>query len=207
MAERTTPADVAAFPRGARTRFAPAPTGFLHLGHVANAIWVWGVAGATDGRVLLRIEDHDRGAQPSGVRGRRCSRTSRGWGSRADDGPDPPVGRRRAVPGGPRTAPRRGPRLRLRLLALDVRGVVARARASVARTRLSGRLPASRARRPGPARGARRRLGTLDGCHRRAVRRRGRRGCRRPADPRSRRELDVRVRGRRRRPAPGRSTW
>ena len=60
MAERTTPADLAAFPRGARTRFAPAPTGFLHLGHVANAIWTWGVARATDGRVLLRIEDHDR---------------------------------------------------------------------------------------------------------------------------------------------------
>jgi len=60
MAERTTPAEIAAFPRGARTRFAPAPTGFLHLGHVANAIWVWGVAGATGGPVLLRIEDHDR---------------------------------------------------------------------------------------------------------------------------------------------------
>lgn len=42
------------------TRFAPAPTGFLHLGHVANAIAVWGVAGALGGRVLLRIEDHDR---------------------------------------------------------------------------------------------------------------------------------------------------
>jgi glutamyl/glutaminyl-tRNA synthetase len=59
-AEPTTPADVAVFPQGARTRFAPAPTGYLHLGHVANAIWVWGVADATDGRVLLRIEDHDR---------------------------------------------------------------------------------------------------------------------------------------------------
>jgi glutamyl-tRNA synthetase/glutamyl-Q tRNA(Asp) synthetase len=43
------------------TRFAPSPTGFLHLGHVANAIWVWGVARALGGRVLLRIEDHDRG--------------------------------------------------------------------------------------------------------------------------------------------------
>ncbi len=43
-----------------RTRFAPAPTGYLHLGHVANAIWVWGTASATGGRVLLRIEDHDR---------------------------------------------------------------------------------------------------------------------------------------------------
>ena len=32
-------------PASARTRFAPAPTGFLHLGHVANAIWVWGTAG------------------------------------------------------------------------------------------------------------------------------------------------------------------
>lgn len=42
------------------TRFAPAPTGFLHLGHVANALWVWGVARAFGGRVLLRIEDHDR---------------------------------------------------------------------------------------------------------------------------------------------------
>ena len=42
------------------TRFAPSPTGYLHLGHVVNAIYVWGVAGACGGRVRLRIEDHDR---------------------------------------------------------------------------------------------------------------------------------------------------
>lgn len=42
------------------TRFAPAPTGWLHLGHVRNAQYVWGVARAVGGRVLLRIEDHDR---------------------------------------------------------------------------------------------------------------------------------------------------
>jgi glutamyl/glutaminyl-tRNA synthetase len=42
------------------TRFAPAPTGHLHLGHVVNALHVWGVADERDGRVLLRIEDHDR---------------------------------------------------------------------------------------------------------------------------------------------------
>jgi len=43
------------------TRFAPAPTGFLHLGHVLNAMEVWKAArGAPGGRVLLRIEDHDR---------------------------------------------------------------------------------------------------------------------------------------------------
>jgi glutamyl/glutaminyl-tRNA synthetase len=47
-------------PEPSWTRFAPAPTGFLHLGHVANAIWVWGLAAVTGSRVLLRIEDHDR---------------------------------------------------------------------------------------------------------------------------------------------------
>jgi glutamyl-tRNA synthetase/glutamyl-Q tRNA(Asp) synthetase len=41
------------------TRFAPSPTGYLHLGHVVNALWVWGVARALGGRVLLRVEDHD----------------------------------------------------------------------------------------------------------------------------------------------------
>ncbi|HUQ44019.1 MAG TPA: glutamate--tRNA ligase family protein [Candidatus Limnocylindria bacterium] len=42
------------------TRFAPAPTGRLHLGHLANAIYVWGLARRFGGWVLLRIEDHDR---------------------------------------------------------------------------------------------------------------------------------------------------
>ena len=42
------------------TRFAPAPTGLLHLGHLVNALYTWGIARSTGGRVLLRIEDHDR---------------------------------------------------------------------------------------------------------------------------------------------------
>jgi glutamyl/glutaminyl-tRNA synthetase len=42
------------------TRFAPAPTGWLHLGHVLNAEFVWRQATDLGGRVLLRIEDHDR---------------------------------------------------------------------------------------------------------------------------------------------------
>lgn len=42
------------------TRFAPSPTGELHLGHVAHALWVWGVAAVLDAQVILRMEDHDR---------------------------------------------------------------------------------------------------------------------------------------------------
>lgn len=50
----------AGVPAAPTTRFAPAPTGRLHLGHLANAIYVWGLARRAGGRVLLRIEDHDR---------------------------------------------------------------------------------------------------------------------------------------------------
>ncbi len=46
--------------RATLTRFAPAPTGYLHVGHVANAVWTWGLARQARARVLLRIEDHDR---------------------------------------------------------------------------------------------------------------------------------------------------
>jgi glutamyl-tRNA synthetase/glutamyl-Q tRNA(Asp) synthetase len=53
--------DLRLVPRAATTRFAPAPTGELHLGHLVNALYTWGVARATGGRVVLRIEDHDRG--------------------------------------------------------------------------------------------------------------------------------------------------
>lgn len=43
-----------------RTRFAPAPTGYLHLGHAVSALYVWGLARAFGGHVVLRVEDHDR---------------------------------------------------------------------------------------------------------------------------------------------------
>jgi glutamyl-tRNA synthetase/glutamyl-Q tRNA(Asp) synthetase len=44
-----------------KTRFAPSPTGYLHLGHVASALTVFGLGRALGAAVLLRIEDHDRG--------------------------------------------------------------------------------------------------------------------------------------------------
>ena len=42
------------------TRYAPSPTGWLHLGHAAHMIYLWGLAELLGARVLLRIEDHDR---------------------------------------------------------------------------------------------------------------------------------------------------
>jgi len=43
------------------TRFAPSPTGYLHLGHAASALDGWRRARAAGGRFLLRIEDIDPG--------------------------------------------------------------------------------------------------------------------------------------------------
>ena len=44
---------------GVVTRFAPSPTGFLHLGHAASALAAFDAAQAAGGRFLLRIEDID----------------------------------------------------------------------------------------------------------------------------------------------------
>ena len=43
------------------TRFAPSPTGLLHLGHAFSALTAWEAAKAAAGKFLLRIEDSDRG--------------------------------------------------------------------------------------------------------------------------------------------------
>ena len=42
------------------TRFAPSPTGFLHIGGARTALFNWLYARHTDGKYLLRIEDTDR---------------------------------------------------------------------------------------------------------------------------------------------------
>lgn len=41
------------------TRFAPSPTGYLHLGHAYSALFAYEAARARGGRFLLRIEDID----------------------------------------------------------------------------------------------------------------------------------------------------
>ncbi len=44
----------------ARTRFAPSPTGYLHLGSLRTALYNYLLARATGGQFLLRLEDTDQ---------------------------------------------------------------------------------------------------------------------------------------------------
>jgi glutamyl-tRNA synthetase len=48
-----------AAPQRVRTRFAPSPTGFIHLGNIRSALYPWAFARATGGDFILRIEDTD----------------------------------------------------------------------------------------------------------------------------------------------------
>lgn len=50
-----------------RTRFAPSPTGFLHVGGVRTALFAWLLARQHDGRFILRIEDTDKAREVAGA--------------------------------------------------------------------------------------------------------------------------------------------
>ena len=55
----------ARIPRGkVRTRFAPSPTGYMHVGNLRTALYTWLIARSHGGTFILRIEDTDHG--PSG---------------------------------------------------------------------------------------------------------------------------------------------
>ena len=43
-----------------RVRFAPSPTGFLHVGSARTALFNWLYARATGGTYILRVEDTDQ---------------------------------------------------------------------------------------------------------------------------------------------------
>jgi glutamyl-tRNA synthetase len=45
--------------RSIRTRFAPSPTGFIHLGNIRSALYPWAFARSIGGVFILRIEDTD----------------------------------------------------------------------------------------------------------------------------------------------------
>jgi glutamyl/glutaminyl-tRNA synthetase len=49
------------------TRFAPSPTGFIHVGGVRTALFAWLVARQNNGKFILRIEDTDKQREVEGA--------------------------------------------------------------------------------------------------------------------------------------------
>ena len=49
-----------------RTRFAPSPTGFLHVGGIRTALFAWLLARQSNGQFLLRLEDTDKAREVPG---------------------------------------------------------------------------------------------------------------------------------------------
>jgi glutamyl-tRNA synthetase len=74
-------------PHGYRGRFAPSPTGELHLGSASAAVFCDAAARAAGGRLLLRVEDLDRDRVIKGGR-EAMLRDLRWLGVRWDEGPD-----------------------------------------------------------------------------------------------------------------------
>ncbi len=50
-----------------RTRFAPSPTGYMHVGNLRTALYTWLIARHSDGTFILRIEDTDQGRLVDGA--------------------------------------------------------------------------------------------------------------------------------------------
>lgn len=52
--------------KSVRTRFAPSPTGYLHVGGIRTALFAWLVARQNDGQFILRLEDTDKNREIAG---------------------------------------------------------------------------------------------------------------------------------------------
>ncbi len=72
-----------------RTRFAPSPTGFLHVGGIRTALFAWLVARQANGQFILRIEDTDRAREVAGAEA-HIIESLRALGLDYDEGPDMP---------------------------------------------------------------------------------------------------------------------
>ena len=70
-----------------RTRFAPSPTGYLHIGGLRTALYSYLYAKKTDGKFILRIEDTDQGRYVDGAV-ELIYRTLHETGIEYDEGPD-----------------------------------------------------------------------------------------------------------------------
>jgi glutamyl-tRNA synthetase len=72
---------------GVRTRFAPSPTGFMHVGNLRTALYEYLIAKSLGGTFVLRIEDTDQERLVPGAVG-IIYNTLRTAGLVHDEGPD-----------------------------------------------------------------------------------------------------------------------
>ena len=78
----------ARIPKGTvRTRFAPSPTGYMHVGNLRTALYTWLIARHNHGSFILRIEDTDQGRLVEGATD-VIYRTLAECGLDHDEGPD-----------------------------------------------------------------------------------------------------------------------
>ena len=78
----------AKIPKGkVRTRFAPSPTGYMHVGNLRTALYTWLIARHNQGTFILRIEDTDQTRQVEGAT-EVIYRTLAECGLDHDEGPD-----------------------------------------------------------------------------------------------------------------------
>ena len=70
-----------------RTRFAPSPTGYMHIGNLRTALYTYLIAKKNNGTFILRIEDTDRGRFVEGATD-VIYKTLRTCGLNWDEGPD-----------------------------------------------------------------------------------------------------------------------
>jgi glutamyl-tRNA synthetase len=70
-----------------RTRFAPSPTGYLHVGGIRTALFAWLVAKQSDGQFILRLEDTDKNREVAGSADHLIASLN-ALGITYDEGPD-----------------------------------------------------------------------------------------------------------------------
>lgn len=70
-----------------RTRFAPSPTGYLHVGGIRTALFAWLVAQQAGGTFILRLEDTDKKREVVGA-DEHLMKSLKALGLQYDEGPD-----------------------------------------------------------------------------------------------------------------------
>lgn len=70
-----------------RTRFAPSPTGYLHVGGIRTALFAWLIARQNNGVFILRLEDTDQKREIAGA-DEHIMKSLKSLGLNYDEGPD-----------------------------------------------------------------------------------------------------------------------